>query len=187
MGRLIFLMNMTLDGFIEGPGGDLGWSNPDEELHRFFNEEQRQTEVNLYGRRLYETMDYWRTVDVQSLPDHEAEWAEVFLATPTVVFSRTLDRVEGNARLAKGDATDEIRKLKDETSGVLSIGGPTLASSLPPGMIDEYGVVVHPVTIGAGTPMFPRRDKPLNLKLLDTRRFASGVVVLRYEPALIAT
>ena len=183
MGRLVFLMNMTLDGFIEGPGGDLGWSNPDEELHRFFNEEQRQTKVNLYGRRLYETMDYWRTVDVAGLADYEAEWGEIWRATPTVVFSRTLDRVEGNARLFKGDAAEEIKRLKDETEGVLSIGGPTLASSLPPGMIDEYRVAVHPVTIGAGTPLF--QSAQLTLSLLDTRRFASGVVLLSYAPAAV--
>lgn len=181
MGRLIFLMNMSLDGFIEGPNGDLDWSNPDEELHRFFNEEQRQTTVNLYGRRLYETMDYWRTVDVQGLADYEAEFTELWRATPTVVFSRTLDRVEGNARLVKGDAVEEIKRLKDETDGVLAIGGATLASSLPPGLIDEYRVAVHPVTIGAGKPFF--QGQRLNLKLVDTRRFKSGVVQLTYEPA----
>ena len=101
MGRLTFLMNMSLDGFIEGPDRDLSWSNPDEELHRFFNGEQRETDIQLYGRRLYETMDYWRTVDAESLSDYEAEFARFWRATPTVVFSRTLVRVEGDARLSR--------------------------------------------------------------------------------------
>jgi dihydrofolate reductase len=181
MGRLIFSMNMTLDGFIEGPNRDLGWSIPDEELHRFWNDEQRKTALNLYGRRLYEAMDYWRTVDVQGLTDYEAEFAEIWRATPTVVFSRTLERVEGHPRLFKGDAVEEIKRLKDETDGVLAIGGATLASSLPPGLIDEYQVLVHPATIGAGTPFFQGRR--LNLKLTDNRRFKSGILQLTYEPA----
>jgi dihydrofolate reductase len=172
---------MTLDGFIEGPGGDLDWSNPDEELHRFFNEEQRQTAINLYGRRLFEAMDYWRTVDVEGLPDHEAQFAELWRATPTVVFSRTLERVEGNARLFKGDAAEEVKKVKDQTDGVLAVGGATLASSLPPGLIDEYRVVIHPVTIGAGRAFF--QGQKLNLKLMGIKRFKSGVVQLTYEPA----
>lgn len=181
MGRLIFSMNMTLDGFIEGPNADLGWSTPDEELHRFWNEEQRRTALNVYGRRLYETMDYWRTVDLAELPDHEAEFGEIWRSKPLVVFSRTLERVQGDARLFKGDAASEIGRLKDETDGELAIGGPTLASSLPPGLIDEYRVVVHPVTIGAGTPFF--QGQPLTLKLTDERGFKSGVVRLTYEPA----
>lgn len=181
MGRLVFLMNMTLDGFIEGPGHDLSWSIPDEEIHRYFNEEQRQTEVNLYGRRLYEVMDYWRTVEVEGLSDYEAEFAEFWRATPTVVFSRTLDRVEGEARLAEGDAAEEIKRLKAETDGILSIGGPTLAGSLPPGLIDEFRVVVHPVTIGSGTPFFQGQRQ--NLKLVDLRQFRSGLVRLSYQPS----
>lgn len=181
MGRLVFLMNMTLDGFIEGPGHDLSWSIPDEEIHRYFNEEQRQTEVNLYGRRLYEVMDYWRTVEVEGLSDYEAEFAEFWRATPTVVFSRTLDRVEGDARLAEGDAAEEIKRLKAETDGILSIGGPTLAGSLPPGLIDEFRVVVHPVTIGSGTPFFQGQRQ--NLKLVDLRQFKSGLVRLSYQPS----
>lgn len=181
MGRLVFLMNMTLDGFIEGPGHDLSWSIPDEEIHRYFNEEQRQTEVNLYGRRLYEVMDYWRTVEVEGLSDYEAEFAGFWRATPTVVFSRTLDRVEGEARLAEGDAAEEIKRLKAETDGILSIGGPTLAGSLPPGLIDEFRVVVHPVTIGSGTPFF--QDQRQNLKLVDLRQFKSGLVRLSYQPS----
>lgn len=181
MGRLVFLMNMTLDGFIEGPGHDLSWSIPDEEIHRYFNEEQRQTEVNLYGRRLYEVMDYWRTVEVEGLSDYEAEFAEFWRATPTVVFSRTLDRVEGDARLAEGDAAEEIKRLKAETDGILSIGGPTLAGSLPPGLIDEFRVVVHPVTIGSGTPFFQGQRQ--NLKLVDLRQFRSGLVRLSYQPS----
>jgi dihydrofolate reductase len=179
MGRLIFSMNMTLDGFIEGPGGDLGWSIADEELHRYFGDEQRVNKVNLYGRRLYETMDYWRTVDLEGLSDHEVDFGRLWRATPTVVFSRTLDGVEGNARLFKGDAATEIKRLKDQTDGVLSIGGATLASSLPPGLIDEYRVVVHPVTIGSGTTFF--QNQRLKLRLLETRRLNSGVVLLRYE------
>jgi len=109
------------------------------------------------------------------------DFARVWNAKPKIVFSTTLDRVDGNSRLARGDLVDELTRLKAEFPGDLSVGGPTLASAfIRRGLVDEYRMVVHPVILGAGTPFFPPLDRRLDLELVDTRRFASGVVYLGY-------
>src|SRR5438034_10532124 len=98
MRKLIYSMGVSLDGFIAGPDGEIDWSAPDEELHRFHNQQAREMGAHLYGRRLYETMTYWETADERpSTPEHE--FAGIWRETPKVVFSRTLEKVEGNARL----------------------------------------------------------------------------------------
>jgi dihydrofolate reductase len=184
VGRLVYSMNVSLDGYAAGPNGDLGWSTPDEELHRYWNDAVRETEVSLYGRRLYELMSaFWPTADQDpSAPDYIVEFARVWLDTPKVVFSHTLERVEWNSRLVRGDAVEEVVRLKAETTGDLEVGGPTLAASLlRAGLIDEVRPVVHPVIVGAGLPFFPALDEPRRLRLVETRPFASGVVALRYE------
>src|SRR3954470_16321678 len=111
--KLIYSMAVSLDGFIAGPDGTFEWSRPDEELHRFFNDQARETGVELYGRRLYETMRFWETRDQEpSASDIELEFTRIWKATPKVVFSTTLREVEGNARLVSGDAAEEVARLK---------------------------------------------------------------------------
>ena len=177
-------MGLSLDGFIAGPGGDIGWSAPDEELHRFHNLHASETGVHLYGRRLYEEMIYWETAAEQpSLPEHALEFARIWKATPKVVFSRTLDKVEGNATLVKDNAPEVVAKLKQEPGKDLAVGGAGLAASLMPhGLIDEYRLFVSPVVLGAGTPYFPILDQRIELTLLEARQFGSRVVYLRYQP-----
>jgi hypothetical protein len=110
MRKLIYSMGVSLAGFIAGPGGEIDWSVPDEELHRFHNQQARETGTHLYGRRLYETMTYWETADENpSIPEHELEFARIWKDTPKIVFSRTLERVEGNVRLARGSAAEDRR------------------------------------------------------------------------------
>jgi len=178
-------MGVSLDGFIAGPGGDIGWSAPDEELHRFHNLHASETGVHLYGRRLYEEMIYWETAAEQpSLPDHALEFARIWKATPKVVFSRTLDKVEGNATLVKDNAAAVVAKLKEEPGKDLAVGGAGLAASLMPhGLIDEYRLFVSPVVLGAGTAYFPTLDQRIELELVEARRFGSRVVYLRYQRA----
>src|SRR5687767_9826363 len=108
--KVLYSMSVSLDGFIAGPGGEIDWSGPDEELHRFHNERVRELGAHLMGRRLYETMLYWETVG-DDAPDVEREFAEIWLPMPKVVFSRTLERVEGNARLATGGVAEEVAAL----------------------------------------------------------------------------
>jgi dihydrofolate reductase len=185
MRKLIYSMGVSLDGFIAGPAGDIDWSAPDEELHRFHNEQARDLGAHLYGRRLYEVMRPWETADQRpSVSEPELEFARIWKDTPKVVFSRTLDAVEGNARLVKENAAEEVARLKEQPGKALAVGGAGLASSLMKlGLIDEYRLFVSPVVLGSGTPYFPALDERISLELVETRTFGSRVVYLRYRRA----
>jgi dihydrofolate reductase len=182
MRKLIYSFGVSLDGFIAGPQGAIDWAVPDEELHRFHNEQARQTGLHLYGRRLYEVMRYWETAEEDpTLSDVEREFAQIWKATPKVVFSESLDDVEGNSTLFKGDPVEEVARLKEEPGEDLAVGGAGLASSLiDAGLVDDYRLFVNPVILGAGTPFFPALDHRINLELVETRTFGSRVVYLRY-------
>jgi dihydrofolate reductase len=148
----------------------------DEEIHTFYNRQAEACDAFLYGRGMYDLMSaYWPTADSNpsSLPV-EVEFSRIWKAIPKIVFSKTLDRVEWNSRLVK---SEEIKKLKAQNGKPLGIGGPTLAASLiQHGLVDEFHLMVNPVVLGSGKPFFPILDKPLNLQLVETRNFKSGVV-----------
>ncbi len=184
MRKVIYSMNVSLDGFIEGPNRELDWSTPDEELHRFWNDQAREMGTFLYGRRLYELMaEYWPTADANpSAPEHVVEFARIWRDMPKIVFSTTLEKVDWNSRLVRGNIAEEVTKLKAQPGKDMDVGGPTLASTfMRLGLIDEYRPVVHPVVLGGGTPFFPALDNPISLRLVETRTFGSGVVYLRYQ------
>ncbi len=183
MRKLIYSMGVSLDGFIAGPDGDIGWSAPDEELHRFHNQQTREIGVHLCGRGLYETMTYWETADEDpAAQEHELEFARIWQELPKIVFSKTLEAVEGNARLAGDDVADEVSQLKEQPGKDLAVGGAGLASTLVRlNLIDEYRLFVSPVVLGGGTPYLPALDERLDLELLETRTFGSRVVYLRYR------
>ncbi|MFF1509206.1 dihydrofolate reductase family protein [Streptomyces sp. NPDC058326] len=183
MRSVTYSMGVSLDGYTVGPDGGFDWSEPDEELHRFFNDELRQIGVHLMGRRLYETMLYWETADQDpSLGDAMLEWAALWKPLPKVVFSTTLSEVQGNARLATGSVAEEIARLRAEPGeGEIAIGGATLAAEAAAhGLIDEYRPRVYPVFVGGGIPYYPRREQRMDLELLETRTLGSQVVCLRY-------
>jgi dihydrofolate reductase len=181
--KLIYSMTVSLDGFIAGPGGEIDWSAPDEELHRFHNQQTRELGAELCGRRLYEVMAYWETFDENpSAPDYELEFARIWKALPKVVFSKTLEKVAGNARLVRDGAAEEVAKLKEQPGKDLAVGGAGLASTfMKAGLIDEYRLFVRPVVLGGGTPYFPALDERINLELVETRTFGSRVVYVRYR------
>src|SRR2546428_5316334 len=130
MRKLIHSMGVSLDGFIARPDREIDWSAPDEELHRFHNQQARETGAHLYGRRLYEVMSPWETADERpSAPEHELEFARIWKDTPKIVFSRTLEKVEGNARLVKDGAAQELARLKAQPGKDLAVGGAGLAST----------------------------------------------------------
>jgi dihydrofolate reductase len=183
MRRLIYAMGVSLDGFVAGPGGEIDWSAPDAELHRFHNEQTRELGVHLCGRRLYEVMRYWDTVeDNPSLAEPEREFARIWQALPKIVFSTTLEQVTGNARLAGDDLEGEIAALKQQPGKDLAVGGAGLAASCSRlGLIDEYRLFVSPVVLGGGTRFFPALDERIGLELVETRTFGSRVVYLRYR------
>jgi dihydrofolate reductase len=181
--RLIYLMNVSLDGYVEDRDHGLDWSTVDEEIHAWFNEQLRRSSAQLYGRRLYETMTYWGTAESDpELKDVERDFARAWLATPKVVFSSTLQSVDWNSRLVRGDPIEMLDELRQTYPGELSVAGPTLASAfVERDLVDEYRLMVHPVILGGGTPFFPHLERPLDLELVEERRFASGVVLLAYR------
>jgi dihydrofolate reductase len=183
MRNLIYSMSVSLDGFIAGPDGEIDWSAPDEELHRFHNQQTRELGAHLCGRRLYEVMTYWETADEDpSAPEHELEFARIWKALPKIVFSKTLANVEGNARLVRDGVGEEVAKLKEQPGKDLAVGGAGLASTLMRlGLIDEYRLFVRPVVLGGGTPYFPSLDERIDLELVETRTFGSRVVYVRYR------
>jgi dihydrofolate reductase len=185
MRKLIYSMTVSLDGFIAGPGGEIDWSAPDEELHRFHNERVRETGVELCGRRLYEVMRYWDPDHERpESSDYEDEFARIWQDMPKVVFSRTLERVEGNARLAVRSPEEELAALKAEPGQDIAVGGAGLASSFVElDLVDEYQPFVAPVVLGSGTPFLPPLGARLPLELLEKRTFGSRVVYLRYRRA----
>jgi dihydrofolate reductase len=176
---------VSLDGFVEGPNRNLDWVIVDEELHSFINDQEREIDTYLFGRRMYEVMTYWETAEADpSNPEYVLEFARIWKRILKIVFSKTLEQVQGNARLVRGNIVEEIAQLKAQPGKDMSIGGAHIASTLIQlGMIDEYRLFAHPVVLGGGTPMFPVSDAKINLRLVETHTFHSGVVLLRYQPA----
>jgi dihydrofolate reductase len=185
MRKVTYSMSVSADGYIVGPDGGFDWAMPDE-VFRFWIDEIREVGVHLMGRRLYETMLYWETADQdQSLDDAELEWAALWKPLPKVVFSTTLNAVQGNAHLASGGLAEEIERLRAEPGeGDVAIGGATLAAEAAAlDLIDEYRTMVYPVLVGGGIPFFPQRERRVDLELVETRTFSSRVVYLRYRVA----
>jgi dihydrofolate reductase len=186
MRSVTYSMGVSLDSFIVGPDGDFDWAAPDDEVFRFVTDQIQEVGVHLLGRRLYETMLYWETADQDpSLDDAMLEWPALWKSLPKVVFSTTLSAVQGNTRLASGGLAEEIERLRAEPEeGDIAIGGPTLAAeAAAAGLIDEYRARVCPVLVGGGIPFFPQRERRLDLELVETRTFSSGVVYLRHRVA----
>lgn len=186
MRKVIYSMGgVSLDGFVAGPDGTFDWGRPDEELHRFHNERVRETGVHLLGRRLYEVMTYWETAEEDpALPDHMAEFARIWKPLPKIVYSKTLEAVEGNSTLARDVDVDQILELKEQPGKDIAVGGPGLASTLIElGLVDEYRLFFNPVITGGGTPFFPALEDRIDLELIETRTFGSRVVYARYQPA----
>lgn len=183
MGKLIYSMGVSLDGYIAGPDGTFDWSVPSEELHRFHNERVRELGCHLLGRNLYETMVYWETATQDpELGEVEREFAGIWQELPKVVFSTTLEEVEGNTRLVRDGVVEEVESLKAEEGGDLGVGGAGLAATLiKADLVDELHPFVYPVIAGGGTPFLPELEETLDLELVETRTFGSRVISMRFQ------
>lgn len=184
MGRLIYGFTVSVDGYIADTQGSIDWSEPSEELHQYWNDFERQTALSIYGRRLYDLMSaYWPTAEED--PDATpviVDFARIWCAMPKVVFSRTLQSVDWNSRLERGDPVEVVTKLKADTDGQLEVAGATLAAPIvAAGLVDEYRIVIAPTAVGGGTPFFPTLPSWMSLRLLENRIFPGGTVLLRYE------
>jgi dihydrofolate reductase len=181
---LIYSLSVSVDGFIADREGAFGWTVPNEEQFRFHIAQTRELGGYLCGRRLYETMLVWETDP--SMRDNElgAAFADVWCAIPKVVFSRTLDSVQGNARLAEASVAEEVAAALDATDKDVSIGGAGLAAAaIELGLVDELRMFRNPVVVGGGTPFLPPVTEDVRLDLVETRTFGSRVIYERYGRA----
>jgi dihydrofolate reductase len=179
---LIYSMSVSVDGFIADREGGFDWTPPTEDLFRFHTALVSELGGYLCGRRLYETMLPWETDP--SLRDSElgTAFADVWCAIPKVVFSRTLDSVQGNARLAEASVAEEVAVALDATDKDASVGGAGLAAAaIELGLVDELRMFRYPIVVGGGTPYLPPVTEDIRLDLIETRTFNSRVIYERYQ------
>jgi dihydrofolate reductase len=183
MGKVIFLMNVSLDGYIETSDHSLDWTMIDDELHTWFNERLRSTEVSVYGRRLFEVMNaHWPTYESDpTATGPMLEFGRIWNAKPKVVVSSSMQEAPPGWRLTSGDPEMILEELRRDFSGDIEIGGPTLAADfIRRGLVDEYELVVHPIILGGGKPFFPDLERPVGLRLMEANTLTSGVVHVRF-------
>jgi dihydrofolate reductase len=182
--RLVLMLSVSLDGFMEGPNREIDWHLVDDELHSHFNDVLSAMGGFLSGRVTHELMaGFWPTADKDpaSTPPM-VEFARIWRDMPKVVYSRTLDRADWNTTVVREVVPEEVMALKAQPGGDLSLGGADLAATfMHLDLIDEYRLYVHPVLIGRGKPLFPPSDVKVDLELVETRAFGNGVVLLRYR------
>jgi dihydrofolate reductase len=181
---LLYSMSVSVDGFINDRDGGLGWSVPSEELFRVHLDRVRELGAYLCGRRVYETMLVWENDPSFPDSDDEVAFAEVWTALPKVVFSRTLDSVQGNARLAEGPLAEEVAKVLAAADKDVEIGGAGLAGqAIELGLVDEFRMFRNPVVLGGGTPFFPPVTQDVPLDLVEARTIGERVIYERYRRA----
>jgi dihydrofolate reductase len=177
--KLIYSAIASLDGYVEDAQGTFHWAAPDEEVHAFVNDLERAIGTYLYGRRMYETMVYWETVDDQA--PVARDYAEIWRAAEKIVYSRTLEAItSANTRLEREFDHAAVRELKESAAADVSIGGADLAGqAIAAGLVDECHLLLCPILVGGGKAALPDGVN-VKLELVDERRFTGGVVSLRY-------
>ncbi len=183
MAKLIYSAIMSLDGYVADENGNFDWAAPDEEVHTFVNDLERPVGTYLYGRRMYEVMVAWETA--HTFTDQRAvmqDFAQIWQAADKIVYSTTLDKASSaRTRIERDFDPEAVRQLKARAGRDITVGGPDLAAqAISAGLVDEWHLFLTPVVVGGGNPSLPD-DVRVNLELLDERRFASGVVHLRYR------
>ncbi len=182
LAKLIYSAITSLDGYVADKNGNFDWSVPDEELHTFVNDLERPVGTYLYGRRLYEVMQFWETAHtLANQPPFIQDFAEIWQAADKVVYSRTLDKVSSaRTRIEPEFDPEAVRQMKARAERDITVGGPHLAAqAVKAGLVDEYHLFLTPVVVGGGNPALPD-NVHVNLELIDERRFGNGVVHLHY-------
>jgi dihydrofolate reductase len=182
MANLIYSTICSLDGYIADEDGNFDWAEPDEEVHAFVNDLDRPVGTYLLGRRMYEVLLAWETMNTEDEPPVIQDFARIWRAADKIVYSTTLETVStARTRIARTFDPDAIGRLKAATEGDVSIGGPGLAAhAIRAGLVDEWHLFLLPAVVGGGTRSFPDGVR-LNLELVDERRFGNGTVFLRYR------
>jgi dihydrofolate reductase len=184
MRKLVLMMSVSIDGYMEGPDGELDWHLVDDEVHQHFNDYLGTMGAFLSGRVTHELMaEYWPTADADpSNPAPVVEYARIWRDTPKLVYSTTLERADWNATVVREVDPDAVNELKAEPGGDLALGGADLAATfMEHDLIDEYRLYVHPVVLGSGKRLFPPLERSIHVQLAETKVFGNGVVLLRYE------
>jgi dihydrofolate reductase len=185
MSKLIYIANVSLDGYIEDAHGDFDWTTPDDEAFAFVTDLIRFSGTYLYGRRMYEAMAVWETDPAFAAQSElRSDFADVWQAANKVVYSTTLHEVStARTELERNFDPDAVRDLKASAAQDLTVGGPNLAAhAFRAGLVDECQLFICPLFVGAGKSSLPR-DTRADLELLDERRFGNGVVFVRYRVA----
>ncbi|MFL5781262.1 MAG: dihydrofolate reductase family protein [Thermoleophilaceae bacterium] len=182
MAELVYSAIASLDGYVADERGDFGWARPDEEVHAFVNDLEREVGTYLYGRRLYEVMAVWETMGGPDAPPVISDYAEIWRSAEKVVYSRTLDApASARTRVERELDPDAVRRMKDEADRPLSVGGAELAGqALRAGLVDELHLFLAPAIVGGGTRALPDGLR-LDLELVDERRFGNGFVHLHHR------
>jgi dihydrofolate reductase len=184
MGQLIYTVIASLDGYTSDAAGNFDWAGPDEEVHSFINDTQRPVGTYLYGRRMYETMVGWETIQTPTARSVTGDFAQIWRAADKIVYSTTLGTASSaRTRIERVFDPDAVQRMKAASGHDLGVGGADLAAqAIEADLVDEYHLFVVPILVGGGTPAFPK-DVRLELELLDECRFAGGVVHLHYRRA----
>jgi dihydrofolate reductase len=184
MAKLIYPINVSLDGYMEDERGNIEWSISDDEVFAFWTDFQRPIGTYLYGRQMYESMVYWETASAKKgdQPDVMREFAQIWRAAEKNVYSRTLQEVSSvRTRIEREFDPDVIRRLKQSSEANITIGGPELAGqAMSAGLLDECHLLVNPIVLGGGKRALPDNLR-MRLELLGERRFRCGVVHLHYR------
>lgn len=182
MAKLHYTAITSLDGYVADADGRFDWSEPDEEVHAFVNDLERPIGTYLLGRRMYDVLVAWETMDTADEPPAMEDYAEIWRAADKIVYSRSLDAVtSAKTRLERSFDPDEIREMKTSAERDLSVGGPDLAAqAFRAGLVDEIQLFLAPVVVGGGTRALPGEVR-LDLELLEERRFGNGTVYVRYR------
>ena len=179
MAKLIYSAIMSLDGYISDENGNFDWAEPDEQVHAFVNDLEPSIGTHLYGRRMYDVMVAWETID----DEHPfiKDYAEIWRAADKIVYSRSLEKVSSaRTRMERTFDADAVREMKAAAERDLGVGGPELAAqAIRAGLVDEIHLFVSPIVVGGGTKALPDGVR-IELELLAERRFGNGVVYLRF-------
>jgi dihydrofolate reductase len=184
MAKLVYAAIASLDGYVADADGNFDWSMPDEEVHAFVNDQQRRFGTQLYGRRLYDVMLAWETMETEGEPAVVADFAQVWRAADKIVYSRTLQAPSSaRTRIEREFDVEAVRALKAAAEHDIAIGGAELAGqAIAAGLVDELQLLLSPIVVGGGTPALPAGVR-WPLELAAERRFTNGVVYMQHRSA----
>jgi dihydrofolate reductase len=186
MGKLVYTMLISLDGYFQDSHGGFDWAEPKQDLHEYFNKMESDSELMVYGRKMYEVMTFWEDVQNQDdYPDYIRDYARIWKSKQKIVFSKTLERVTTDITILKNDLSEsELLGIKASTRGIISIGGAEIASTaINLNLVDEIYAFMFPVLIGSGRKWIDV-NAVKNLKLIETKQFEDGVLMVHYATKL---